>query len=294
MPLNPSLTQRDRFLTGLQAKLHDAFASCHRQVVLDYKERPGNHELNAVNLWTVLSRLTPRQGWLMPPSGLSAFKEQFRHKGNIRIYSASESALAGSIEALMEEDIGTLVLWRLFPTQRERAVQLIAEKMPTMNVVTVLDPQLNPVPASDTRTVLPKNRVSPEKAARMRALLPYTLLHPFEGGETQEIPEIVDASASRAHCRLCGTVIQPKTSCVRYVEFPAGAPRHVRRPQPCYLHSFDCTQPEQVLFIDTLKGYAVVTNDHGLPTEVKLLGVKYDAEKSTITYKTLDIQAPID
>lgn len=296
--MTQSLTARDRFLTGLQANLHDAIASGKPRFTLPY-EGKANVVMNTVNMQIALRRAlnagaietAAPTAFVVPPSQVSRTREILRGK-SVRVFSGGESAFYSTMEQIKEEDCSAIVLWRLFPQQQKKALKMLNESLPNRFTIVVEDETLKmTVPASDTRTVMPENRITPEKAARMRARLPYRLFNSYTGEEVQKEPELVDASASRAHCRLCGTIIQPRTTCVRYYQFTG--PSRARNPNAMYLHNFDCKQPGQILMIDTIKGYAVITNEHGDPTEVKLLEQKYDPETGQIMHKTVDIHRPI-
>lgn len=296
--MTQSLTQRDRFLTGLQANLHDALVSGKKRFTLPY-EGQVHAVMNTVTMHTALRRALNSgavntagpTAFVVPPSHVSRTREVIGHK-SVRVLSGSEFSFHTTIEMIEQESCAAVVLWRLFPSQQKKALQTLKDTLPNLFTVVVEDETLKTtVPASDTRTVMPENRITPEKAARMRALLPYTLFNAYTGENIQKEPELVSASASRAHCRLCGTIIQPRTTCVRYYQFTG--PSRARNPNALYLHSFDCKLPGQILMIDTIKGYAVVTNETGDPTEVKLLEQKYDPQTGQITHKTVDIHPAI-
>lgn len=293
--MTQSLTQRDRFITGLQVNLRNAITAGMTPFTFPY-EGTQHTLMNTNNMHRALRHALDSPyptAFVVSPYQVSRTRETLRG-GSVRVFSGSESAIANTIEEIDAECCAAVVLWRLFPSQQKLALRKLRAHLPTMFTVVVEDETLKALPLSDTRTVLPENRVTKEKAAQLRKLRPYTLTNAYTDESSVKEPEVVEASSSRAHCRLCGTVIQPHTPCVRYYQFTPGMPSRVRTPQACYLHNFDCTQPGQVLFIDTVKGYAVVTNTDGLPTEVKLLSTKYDPETGQILHETLDIHAPIE
>lgn len=294
--MTQSLTERDRFITGLQVKLHETMASGGKLYTL-YYEGKDNPLINAATIHSALRRalnsvssMSGPTAFVDTPYRVSRTRETL--KGSVRVYSGSIPAMTTTIADIEEDGCAAVILWRLFPTQQQAALNLLKKAQLNLFTVVVEDDTLKSVPAGDTRTVMPENRITPERAARMRALQPYILYNAWSGESLEQTPEIVDASASRAHCRLCGTVIQPRTPCVRFYQFTG--PSSVRRPTTMYLHAFDCKQPEKILFMDTLKGYAVVTNDQGEPTEVKLLESKFCAETGQIVHKTLDINRVVE